>query len=58
MRDHDDCQFVAFLSNLVNRLLHLDLALGVQGRCRFVEDQDLRALDQSSCYGDSLLLST
>lgn len=42
----------------VKSLLDDFLTLLIQGRCSFVEDEDLGVLDDSACNGDPLLLTT
>src|SRR5262245_66687336 len=53
MRDEND-RDLAFES--IDRLRELLGCRRVEAAGRFVEDQDLRALEQGSCNGDALLL--
>lgn len=41
MSNHENCQVETRFSNVGNRLLHLDFALGVQSGRRFVKDKNL-----------------
>ena len=53
--DHDRC---APFHSSVKRLLHHFLALLVESRSGFIEDQDPWVLDEGSGDGDSLFLTT
>ena len=53
---HDDSG--ASLTRFVQRLLHHRLALGVQRRRGFVQQEDLGIAHQGSGDGDALLLAT
>ena len=55
--DHDN-SLLLFFKKLVEGLLDLELALGVQSTGRLVEEQDARLADQGTCNRDSLLLAT
>ena len=59
MSDHDNSDFLSLLFlDLGNGLLDLGFTLRVKRACGFIEDEDLRLLDQSSCDRNSLLLTT
>lgn len=47
-----------FLRNLINSLLYFFLIGLVQSRSCFIKDQNLRLLNKSTSYGNSLLLSS
>jgi len=59
MSDHDNSDFFSLLFlDLGNSLLDLGFTFWVKRASGFVEDQDLRLLDQSSCDCNSLFLTT
>ena len=54
----DDAGLSRALHEGVKGLLHLMLALGIQGACRLIQEDDLRPAHQSPSDSDPLLLAT
>ena len=51
---NDDCR--AVFRKLIECLLYFLLRLGIKGRCRFIENDNRRILEEDASDGDTLLL--
>jgi len=56
--NHYCCNCSKFTSNRVNRCLHFSFILLVKSRCGFIKDQNFWLFYESSCYCDSLFLTS
>ena len=55
---HDDQRRMGPLDQVVEQRHDLDPILCIQIACRFIADDELRAMDHSSCDGNALLLAS